>query len=161
MSDYLALDPIGAAELARFADLVGLTPTALEAGRDLGMEGRVTPDDAHAILAWLPMPSRQMLARAVALYMVLEEIPPLSLAPTLASHAGPLVTAGLAMPASARDQALYNGRAWGVVPEGLPGIAVTIRTLGLVTALLSAATQDGFDQYNRALDDYGRFRLFS
>ncbi len=161
MSDYLALDPIGEAELARFADLVGLTPTALEAGRDLGMEGRVTPDDAHAILAWLPMPSRQMLARAAALYLVLEEIPPLSLAPALASHAGPLITAGLAMPASAHDQALYNGRSWGVVPADLPGVAMTIRTIGLVTALLSGATQDGFDQYNRALDDFGRFRLFS
>ncbi len=154
-------DPEALAELSAFAAQTNLTLDALDAGNELGMEGRVSPDDAHAILAWLPMPSRQMLARAVALYLVLEEIPPLSLAPTVVSHAGPLVTAGLAMPASVHDQALYNGRAWGVVPEGLPGIAVTIRTLGLVTALLSATTQDGFDLYNRALDDFGRFRLFS
>ncbi|GEM_PF-3302713 len=156
-----ALDPQGMAELAAFADRVGLTPDAVEAGKELGMQGLVTPDDAHAILAWLPMSSRQMLARAVALYLVLEEIPPLSFAPALASHAGPLVTAGLVMPASEYDQRLYNGSVWGTLPAGLMGVATSLRLIGLVTALLSGAPQDGFDLYNRAVEDYGRFRLFS
>ncbi len=154
-----ALDPEGS-ELPPFAAHAGMSLDAVVSGRDLGDQGVVSPEDAQALLAELPLASRQLLARTAALYLVLEEIPPMSLAPTLAPLAAPLVAAGLVTPASASDQQYFNRDEWGVTPDGLLALDRTIRLIGFVTALLAGESQDGRALYYEAMDDFGRFRVF-
>ncbi len=144
-----------------FAAQAGLRPVTVEVGATLATEGWITPGDAQATLAQLPPASRQMLMRAVALYLVLDRVPPLSFPPFLAPVAGPLVVSGLMTPVSAREQAAYNTEEWGMLPDGLIAVGTTLRLIGLIAALLSGTPQDALLLYSQAIEDMARFRLFS
>lgn len=124
-----------------------------------GFSAPVSPAEARMLLASLPPASRGLLARAVALSLVLDEVPPVSLAPEQAVVADPPRLAGLLEPVSARDQHLLDGTVWGVVLPGLVGVARTWRLVSVVLALLSGEVEDGWAWYVAAAD-YAQLRQF-
>ncbi len=130
----------------------------LDAGRQL--DAQVTPDDARNWLASLAAPSRLLLGQALALYLVLEEIPPVSLPLDQVSVVLPLLEAGLVYPVSERDQHRHDGPEWGVVPGGQIGVGVSERLIGLVLALIVGEPQDGWTWVSASLGDYARLRQY-